>query len=365
MRVLFLDQFSELGGAQRCLLDLIDGLGWDGFHAAIPAGGPLVKELKARGVVVHELPPMNYASGRKTAADVVRFGVGTPWLAARISAIVQEQAIDALYVNGPRVLPAASLATRRPLIYHAQNDLGKRYASALVKWSLRRANARAIACCRFVARALPPNRLRVIYNGVRELPFAPRSRRNGRPAHVGIVGRIAPEKGQLDFVHAARILSERSAGAEFHVYGAAMFSDTSYADRVRALSCGLPITFEGWAADIAAAFANLDLLAVPSSRIDATPRVILEAFSAGVPVVAYASGGIPELIDDGTSGILTGSPTPEALAARIQELLDNPAPILRIAENARTRWQERFTIQRYAREIAAVIEEHCMSVRPR
>lgn len=356
MRVLFLDQFSELGGAQRCLLDLIDGLACSGLHAAVPAGGPLVPALAARGVTVHELPPSNYGNGYKTPADLLRFTVDTPRLASRIAGLVRKHAADLVYVNGPRLLPAASLATRGPLIFHAHNYLGKRYSSTLARWSLRRANARVIACCRFVARVLPHDRLRVIYNGVRELPFAPPAARKGRRPRVGMLGRIAPEKGQLDFVHGARILTERGAGAEFHIYGSALFSDASYLDRVRASSGSLPITFEGWSTNIAAAFANLDVLAVPSSAIDATPRVILEAFSAGVPVVAYRSGGIPELIEHGSSGILTASPTPEALAAAIGELLAHPARISAIVSAARARWQERFTVQRYAREIATVME---------
>ena len=113
---------------------------------------------------------------------------------------------------------------------------------------------------------------------------------------------------------------------------------------------------------------ELDVLVVPSTWIDATPRVILEAFSAGVPVIAYRSGGIPELIEDGITGILTrGAGTPvrrvethldarNSLAEAIQELLANPEQMSSIAIAARKSWEERFTVQRYVREVREFLE---------
>ena len=68
-------------------------------------------------------------------------------------------------------------------------------------------------------------------------------------------------------------------------------------------------------------FAKLDLLVVPSTPADSTPRVIIEAFSAGVPVVAFAAGGIPEIVRDGQTGFLASDFTAEALAARIRQRL--------------------------------------------
>ena len=67
MRILFLDQFSELGGAQRCLLELFpveSRAGWEA-HAALPGSGPLVRLLEQRSVPVHRLSLGNYALGRK------------------------------------------------------------------------------------------------------------------------------------------------------------------------------------------------------------------------------------------------------------------------------------------------------------
>ena len=113
MRILFLDQFNELGGAQRCLIDLVDGMSGGELYAALPGTGALSDALRRRGVCVYELPRVGYSSGRKSAADMVRFAMGMPRLARRIGAIVQMHEIEMVYVNGPRMLPAAAMGSRR------------------------------------------------------------------------------------------------------------------------------------------------------------------------------------------------------------------------------------------------------------
>ena len=74
MEILFLDQFGEVGGAQRVLLDLLPAvqrLGWRA-RVALPAG-PLVEQLRVREIGVSEIPSGPYRSGRKGIADLVRF----------------------------------------------------------------------------------------------------------------------------------------------------------------------------------------------------------------------------------------------------------------------------------------------------
>lgn len=343
MSILFLDQFNQLGGAQQCLLDLIDGFEGEEIYAALPGAGPLTEALRERGVAVYELPPMDYTSARKSGRDFVRFPVDVVRAVSRIRGIVDLHTIDLIYVNGPRLLPAAAMTSPR-MVFHAHSYLDKRYASVLARWCLRSRHARVIASSRFVAGPLPRKRLRVIYNGVRELPY--QEPRPKRPFRIGMLGRIAPEKGQLDFVRAARTLTSRGVEAEFSICGAPLFSSSDYFHLVRQESEGLPIVFPGWTDNVARAFACLDLLAVPSASVDATPRVIMEAFSAGVPVIAYPSGGIPELIEDGVTGVLTTS-----LAGAIEELLGNPERMHAISRAARCAWEGRFTVERYVRDV--------------
>ena len=283
MNILFLDQFGELGGAQRCLLDLVDGMEPGALYAALPGKGPLSDALEKKGVRVYELPRLEYSSGRKSAMDVLRYTMDTQRLTPRIRSIIDTHAVDLVYVNGPRLLPAAAMASKN-FVFHAHSYLDKRYSSALARWCLRRRSAKVIASSRFVAKPLPWRGLRIIYNGVPEIPFREPLPVRERPYRIGTLGRIAPEKGQADFVRAARILAGRGIEAEYRIHGAPLFSDRSYLAQVREMSAGLPISFPGWSDDVSEVFAELDILVVSSTWIDAKPRVIPEAFSAGVPV---------------------------------------------------------------------------------
>ena len=72
----------------------------------------------------------------------------------------------------------------------------------------------------------------------------------------------------------------------------------------------------------------------------------MEALSAGTCMVAYPSGGIPELIRGGHSGLLTDAALPEALARAIQSLVRKPELRVALAENGRTDWETRFTLEK-------------------
>lgn len=364
MNILFLDQFSELGGAQQCLLDLVPALqdaGWK-MTCAVPGNGTLIAKLRTHGVTVHPLAMGNFTSGRKPPLDVLRFGLETPRLARDISHLANEGRADLLYVNGPRVLPAAAWAARktgRPLLFHCHNHLAQRSAPMVAGRSLQLSNARVIACCRYVARPLwpyiDPGRLRVIFNGVAPQNTA-RPRHKGGP-RIGIIGRIAPEKGQITFVRAARFLAGKHPDCKFVVCGAPLFSNPEaerYSGQVRELASGLPVEFLGWQEDIPAVLAGLDVLVVPSLR-EGLPRVILEAYAAHVPVVAFVAGGIPEIVTEAKTGFLIEPPTAETLAERLDSLLRKPEQLDTAADRAYESWKENFTLDRYRRDVLAAI----------
>jgi glycosyltransferase involved in cell wall biosynthesis len=73
-------------------------------------------------------------------------------------------------------------------------------------------------------------------------------------------------------------------------------------------------------------------------------------------VIAFASGGIPEVIADGCTGFLVRTRTPEALAQRIRELLEEPYQLRRCAAAGRDYWRAHFTLERYRRQVLEQIE---------
>jgi glycosyltransferase involved in cell wall biosynthesis len=355
MKILCLDQVSQLGGGQLCLLDLLPAFlesGWE-IRVMAPGEGEYAVRLRALNCKVVPLHLAPLSNGQKTLRDQFSYLRSMLLMVGQLRRLLRVWRPDLLYVNGPRVLPAAARVSRKegiPLLFHAHHRITQGSALRLAQSSLNVSRASVVACSSYVASSLAArvegSRIRVIYNGVRdqeELPLrAPSPIQN-----VGIIGRIDPEKGQLDFVRAARTVVRRFPDLRFHVIGSPQLSPERYACQVLKESEGGFVRFHGWRRDISKVLRSLDLLVVSSPYTEATPRVILEAFSAGVPVLAYALGGIPEIIEDDVTGFLS-APTPEALAKRMIEILETNEVILHdVAQRARFMWEERFRIDQW------------------
>ncbi len=367
MRILFLDQFSDLGGAQLCLQDVlfeVKRLGWQAEVLA-PGKGSLLDFARDCGFAAQSLPLGPYTNGRKTPADILRFGVDMVRLGRIVRKVLRKRLADLIYVNGPRLLPAA-LGLRPPVLFHSHSLLDKQYARTIASWILRDREARVLACAEYNARPLRmllgEDAVQVVYNGVADQSFRPR-KPNAGPVRVGMLGRIAPEKGQLDFLRAASAILDRKK-VQFVVIGAALFSGASYEQSVRGAAASAGVEIRGWTANVSEALHDLDVLAVPSASHDASPRVILEALSAGTCVLSYPSGGIPELIRHDYNGVLTMSHSSEELTTQIRTLADNQDLRSRLAANGRREWEARFRVERFRREVCVAISAAVTSRAP-
>jgi glycosyltransferase involved in cell wall biosynthesis len=352
MKLLVLDQFSELGGAQQWLLDLLPAIrerGWEAL-VAVPGHGELFGRVRAQGFAVERIECGPYRSRRKSAADVLRFLRDTPRLARRIREMAEDA--DLVYIIGPRLLPAAAMAgLTAPAVFHAHSYIGPGMLRRLLGAALRRLRAPVIGNCEFVAgpwREYSPE-VSVIFNGVR-----PSASRHAGGAAVLCIGRIAPEKGQLEFLDAAEAILGEAPESRFIVYGAPLFSGNGYAREVEARAAGLPVEFAGWTDDVDAALAGAAVLLAPSTGQEATTRVILEAYAAGVPVVAFANGGIPEVVEHGRSGFLAR--TVDEMARYSVTILRDPEQRAALSDGARECWERRFTLERHRRDVVAALE---------
>lgn len=320
--------------------------------------------VRKLGFCTYELPYGEYASGDKPLLEMVKYSGRLPRTAWRLMKLVRDVDADLLYVNGPRLVPPAALAsrfTKIPIVFHCHNRLFQKSVITLTGRSLQIARAHVIACCEYAAAPmrnfLDPRCISVIYNGVekvREVSWRPAT----HTLRIGVVGRIESEKGQLEFVEAVRLVAKRIPNCRFAIIGEPMFSDDTYYKKVVAASTGLPVEFSGWQDDISQIFANLDLLVVPSTPLEATTRVILEAYSAGVPVAAFACGGIPEVVRNGQTGFLAQERTPDALAECIVSALEmGPVEIAAIRNRARAYWSENFRLDRYRKNVCEIVDD--------
>jgi glycosyltransferase involved in cell wall biosynthesis len=321
-----------------------------------------VERARLRGFVVDQIPSGPYRSGSKGFADFVHLPLDV-WRQKRVLVdLINREKFDLVYVNGPRLLPAAALATRGrvPVLFHAHNRLNQGYAASLAGWSIRHSDATVITCSNYVAQPLAryvhEGTLHVIPNGTPDVGFRERAFASGRSWRVGLIGRISPEKGQAEFLHAITLLAPQFPAARFVICGAPLIPAGKYLDLLCELARGLPVEFLGWRDDIASVLAELDLLVVPS-RDEGMGRVVVEGFSAGVPVVAFETGGIPEVITDDQTGFLVPEATPEALAARIREIiLSDAATLRRVVTNARLSWARSYMVATYQSRIMELVE---------
>lgn len=174
-----------------------------------------------------------------------------------------------------------------------------------------------------------PERIAVIPLGLDLAPFLTCAAHAGRLREelrvspriplVGLVARLVPIKGVDLFLRAAALLCERLPEVRFLIAGDGPERE-ALEGQAAALGLTGAVRFLGWRHDLPALYADLDLLAL-SSRNEGTPVSLLEGMAAGVPVVATAVGGVPDLVQDRVSGRLTPPGDAAALASAMAEAL--------------------------------------------
>ncbi|MDV6304415.1 MULTISPECIES: glycosyltransferase family 4 protein [Rhodococcus] len=157
---------------------------------------------------------------------------------------------------------------------------------------------------------------------------------------VAMVGRIAPWKGQLEFV---RAFDAAFAGTDVRavVVGGPLFGEDDYFDEIRAAAAASTsaqqITFTGHVQNVAEVLLDSDVLVHASIIPEPFGAVVLEGLAAGNAVVATRPGGPAEVITDGRDGLLTPCGDVAALTNALEKLRDDPALVERLSFAATTR----------------------------
>ncbi len=140
---------------------------------------------------------------------------------------------------------------------------------------------------------------------------------------VAAAGRLSPEKGFDIFIAAAAQIAQVRNDVGFVVFGEGPLRE-ELTQLIKSNSLEERFILAGFHANLETVLPAADIFVI-SSLTEGLPVVLLEAFLAGVPVVATAVGGIPEVIENGTDGFLVPSGNAEQLALRIMDLLENPS----------------------------------------
>ena len=152
---------------------------------------------------------------------------------------------------------------------------------------------------------------------------------------IGNVAALAPHKSQSDFIRAAKIVAEQMQPVQFLVVGEGPLRQQLVA-LIRDLGVQETVRLTGFRDDVLEMVSLLDCF-VLSSYLEGLGTSIMDAQVLGVPVVATRTGGVPELVEDGVTGLLVPPRRPEELARAILRMLREPGLRERCVQNARAR----------------------------
>jgi len=160
---------------------------------------------------------------------------------------------------------------------------------------------------------------------------------------IGIVARLVPITNHRLFLQAAQVVAEAMPQARFLVVG-----DGELRGELKAYAHGLGmdgrVLFTGWRRDLPRLYADLDVVALTSIN-EGTPVSLIEAMAAGVPVVATAVGGVPDVVADGETGYLVKAGDVKGMAEAIIELLKSPEKAREMGSAGREAVYPKFTVQ--------------------
>ena len=172
---------------------------------------------------------------------------------------------------------------------------------------------------------------------------------------VGAAGRLSIEKGYRFLVDAAAEVVREQPHVGFVLFGDGPLRD-DIAGRIESKGLADKFQLPGFTRDLDKFYPHFDLFVLPSFT-EGLPNVVLEAFAAGVPVVATAVGGTPEAVEDGVNGYLVPPGEAEPLADRIARLASNPADRRAMGAEGRRRVEKEFSF-------ASQAEAYCKLLAP-
>lgn len=236
---------------------------------------------------------------------------------------------------------------------------------------------RVVTVCQAFARELESkgirgDRISVLHNSIRPGPQADKAEAADLRKHLGIktdekvilaVGRLSKEKAQIDLIRAFGQLRMTCPQLKTKLVIAGDGPERAQLEAAASkLAIADQIVFAGQVAEMKAYYAIADVL-VNASHSEGSPYVLLEAMAAGVPIVATAVGGVPEMLTDGETGLLVPPRDTRAMATAIEKALNNSALAQRLSASAGALITTRFAPATYVQKLVEIYRS-VLSERP-
>jgi glycosyltransferase involved in cell wall biosynthesis len=357
LKLLFLITRGELGGGQRHVVDLLEGLRRR-YQVELGTGedGYLVEQARALGVPVHLIPhlkmpmaPFEDLRGlaevsqliARVRPDLVHAHTSKAGILGRMAA--RMNGVPCLFTAHTWCF-AEGTSWKWKAIGIPLEKLAARWSGAIVNVS--EAN-RQLALRHGIASA---EKLLTIHNGIPDSPHRAQPGEGGVP-RVVMIARFAPQKAQAELIRAIQGIEEPLTAVfvgDGPTRGAheALAADLGVASRVE---------FLGERRDIDAILATAHVFALPTNW-EGFPLTILEGMRAGLPVVASNVGGVAEAIVEGRTGFLTPAGSTGEFRARLRSLVADRELRRRMGAAGRERYEREFTVEAMLEKTVAVYQ---------
>lgn len=390
MKIAFFTHYPELYGANRSLLNLIDGLSvYDDIelYAICPEEGEITKALKSRHIPLSIFPMEKWIYTKFEANDNFFYNLKEnlkltlrPFKHLYLNLILikplllqlKEWDIDVIYTNSS-VIPIGIIVARLlkiPHVWHLREFCDLDYGFSF-DWGLHihRKIIQSSDACITVSKAIqqhffPDNnsqKVHLIYNGVAsEIQLKQFYQENEvrkaerHPYTFLIIGLIHPCKGQEEAIKAFSLVINNFPTTRLFIVGS---GNQNYLNHLKKLTQDLNleenIDFLGYVSNPNLIYQKVDCVLMCSQN-EAMGRVTVEGMSACKPVIGYDSGGTSELVEHGKTGLLY-SGSYQQLASQMLFLLNNRSQANEIAQNAWETAYKKFTTEAYAKSVYKVL----------
>ncbi|WP_353648559.1 glycosyltransferase family 4 protein [Nakamurella sp. A5-74] len=368
--ILIANPSADVYGSDLQMLDSITALMEAGYRVtvSVPTDGPLVPQIRARGAVVvfTAVPPVQRAA--LSPRGLVRLAGGSAAAVSRSRSLIRRLRVDLVYVNTV-ILPTWIVAARLsgvPVVCHV-HEAETADRMLLLKGLLAPVRlttgliANSQAALDWLVSVYPSlgGRTTRVFNGVSAPPTAARlTEHTTGPLRLIAISRLSPRKALDVALEALALLRADGRDVTLHVVGTAYPGYEWFEHQLRERAA-LPdlagsVVFEGYVAPVWSVLEDSDVAIAPSLG-ESFGNAVVEAQLAGRPVIAAVNAGHQQTVQDGETGLLVPPGDAAALAAAVSRLIDDPELARALAERGLASAEEKFTISRYRREIAAAI----------
>jgi glycosyltransferase involved in cell wall biosynthesis len=360
---LFVHGIGEIGGAERELLAYLERLPSRGIRplVACPADCPLSEKVAAIGASARHVP---FPAWRKIL-EWPRRGDA----ARRLRHVIEETGPSLVHVNDIWWLPQTLRAARGlgvPVLCHVRQEIE---SEKVRRYELPSADA-VFAVSRNVEASLQaggvePGRIHVLHGGL-DMARVPGDaggrefrRRRGIPSEATLLGTVAnlfPRKGYDVMCRALAVLHRNRSGIQYLIVGTGDAGhERTLRGLVRSLGLAQQVHFAGFQDPVYPALAAMDVYVHPAT-MEGFGIALLEAMAMMKPVVATATGGIPDIVVPEETGVLVAPGDVEALASAIAALLDNAGRRDAMGKAGRRRVERLFTVEAMMTRLVACYE---------